>query len=88
MKWNWVILLMGLSLYMLVLFPGILPHDIDGVVTIMAGVNIASVAVVGFDTTHVDRRLATLMMIARLILIATGIALAVQGHPYVQLELS
>ena len=88
MKWYWVILLTGLSVYMLVIGPGILPHEIDGVVTILAGVNIASVAVVGFDTTHVDNRLATLIIIAKLILIATGIALAVQGHPYVELELS
>lgn len=88
MKWYWVILLTGLSVYMLVIGPGILPHEIDGVVTILAGVNIASVAVVGFDTTHVDHRLATLIIIAKLILIATGIALAVQGHPYVELELS
>ena len=88
MKWYWVILLAGISIYLLVLGPGILPHEIDGVATILAGVNIASVALVGFDTTHVDRRLATLIIIARLILIATGIALAVQGHPYVQLELS
>ena len=88
MKWYWVILLTGISIYLLVLVPGVLTHEVDGVVTILAGVNIASVALVGFDTTHVDRRLATLIIIARLILVATGIALAVQGHPYVQLELS
>lgn len=88
MKWYWVILLTGISIYLLVLVPGVLTHEIDGVVTILAGVNIASVALVGFDTTHVDKRLATLMIVVRLILVATGIALALQGHPYVQLDLS
>lgn len=88
MKWRWVMLLMGLGLYVLVLIPGILPHDIDNVVAMLAGVTIATVAVFGFDTTHVDRRLAILMIIVSVIMFVAGIALARQGHPYAQLVLS
>lgn len=87
MKWYWVMLLMGLGLYVLVLVPGILPHEIDSVVSMLAGVTMATVALFGFDTTHVNTRLATLMIIVSLIMFATGIALARQGHPYVQLIL-
>lgn len=81
-------LLMGVGLYMLVLIPGILMHGIDSVITMLAGVTIATVAVFGFDTTHVSSRLATLMIILSLIMLATGMTLARLGHPYVQLVLS
>lgn len=58
MKWHWVMLLMGPGLYMFVLVPGILPHEIDTVVSMLAGATVATVALFGFDTTHVNRRLA------------------------------
>ena len=88
MKWYWVMLLMGLGLYVLVLIPGMLPHEIDSVVGMLAGVTIATVALFGFDTTHVNRRLATIMIILSLVMFVVGIALVRQGHPYVQLILS
>lgn len=88
MKWRWVMLLAGLGLYVLVLVPGFLPHASDSVVAIVAGVTLATVAVFGFDTTHVSRRLAALMIIVSLIMFTAGIALTRQGHPYVQLALS
>lgn len=87
MKWHWVMLLMGLGLYVLVLIPGTLPHEIDSVVSMLAGVTIATVAIFGFDTTHVDRRLAILMIIVSVIMFVAGIALVRQGHPYVLLVL-
>lgn len=88
MKWHWVMLLMGLGLYVLVLILRILPHAIDNVVAMLAGAVIATVAVFGFDTTHVNKRFATLMLVLSLLMLAIGIALARQGHPYVQLILS
>ena len=88
MKWQWVILLAGLGLYVLVLVPGFLPHTSDSVVALVAGVTLATVAVFGFDTNHVSRRLAALMIIVSLIMFSAGIVLARQGHPYVQLALS
>jgi len=88
MKWHWVMLLVGLGLYVLVLIPGTLPHDVDNVVAMLAGVTIATVAVLGFDTIHVNRRLATIMIVVSLLMLVMGIALARQGHPYAQLVLS
>ncbi len=80
MKWHWFALLAGLGLYILVLVPGLLPHTLDIVAVILAGVTIASVAVFGFDSTHVDGRLATLMVGVSLALLIAGIILARQGH--------
>jgi len=88
MKWHWVILLAGLGLYVLVLIPGFLPHASDSVVSILAGVTLATVALFGFDTVHVSKRLALSMIILSLVMLLTGIVLARQGHPYVQLTLS
>ncbi len=88
MKWHWSLLSAGLVLYLLVLIPGILPHSIDVVVTILSGVSMASVAIFGFDSIHVDRRLAVLMLILGLIMLSVGISLARQGHDYLLLLLS
>ena len=88
MKWHWSLLTAGFALYLLVLIPGILPHSIDVAVTILSGVSMASVAIFGFDSIHVDRRLAILMIILGLIMLSVGISLARQGHVYILLLLS
>ena len=88
MKWHWSLLSAGLVLYLLVLIPGILPHSIDVAVTILSGVSMASVAIFGFDSIHVDRRLAVLMLILGLIMLSVAISLARQGHVYLLLLLS
>lgn len=88
MKWHWIMLLVGLGLYTLVLFPGLLPHSVDSMVAILAGVTIASVAMFGFVSTHVDRRLARLLIVLSLIMLVIGIMLARQGHPYSLVVLS
>ena len=88
MKWYWVIFLAGFGLYVLVLIPGLLPDSVDVVVTILSGVSMISVGVFGFDTTYVDRRLAILMIILSLVMLAAGIVLAHQGHVYILLLLS
>jgi len=88
MKWHWIILLVGFGLYALVFVPGFLPHTSDSVVAMLAGMTLATVAVFGFDTTHVNGKLAGLMIVVSLIMFTAGIALARQGHPYVQLALS
>ena len=75
-------------MYLLVLIPGILPHSIDVAVTILSGVSMASVAIFGFDSIHVDRRLAVLMLILGLIMLSVAISLARQGHVYLLLLLS
>lgn len=80
MKWHWFALLAGLGLYLLVLVPGLLPHTLDSVTVILAGVTIASIAVFGFGSTHVDRRLAILMVAVSLIILTAGIVLAREGH--------
>lgn len=80
MKWHWFSLLAGLGLYILVFIPGLLPHTLDSVAVILAGVILASVAVFGFDSAHVDRRLASLMVGVSLIILSAGILLARQGH--------
>ena len=88
MKWHWSLLTAGFILYALVLIPGILPHSIDVAVTILSGVSMASVAIFGFDSIHVDRQLAALMLILSLIMLSVGISLARQGHVYILLLLS
>lgn len=88
MKWHWSLLTAGFALYILVLIPGILPHSIDVAVTILSGVSMASVAIFGFDSIHVDRRLAILMIILGLIMLSVGISLAWQGHLYILLLLA
>ena len=75
-------------MYALVLIPGILPHSIDVAVTILSGVSMASVAIFGFDSIHVDRRLAILMIILGLIMLSVGISLARQDHGYILLLLA
>ncbi len=88
MKWHWSVLTAGFALYMLVFIPGILPHPIDVAVTILSGVSMASVAIFGFDSIHVDRRLAVLMLILGLVMLSVGISLARQGHVHLLLLLS
>lgn len=88
MKWHWAILFIGLVLYVFALVPGLLPHASDSVVAILAGATVAAVALFGFDTTHVSRRLATLMIILSLIMLIAGTALARQGHVKLLLLLS
>lgn len=88
MKWHWVMLLIGLGLYVFVLIPGILPHSVDVVVMILSGISLLSVAVFGFDTVHVDRNLAVLMIILSLLMLIVGTVLAWQGHGYILLLLS
>lgn len=73
---------------MLVLIPGLLPDSVDVIVAVLSGVTMISVAVFGFDTTHVDRRLAILMIILSLLMLVAGIVLARQGHIYILLLLS
>ena len=80
MKWHWFVLLAGLGLYLLVFISGLLPHRLDSVAVILAGVTIASIAIFGFDSIHIDRRLAVLMVTASLIILTAGIVLAWQGH--------
>lgn len=82
MKWHWILLLAGLGLYALVLIPGLVPHTIDIAITVLAGMIIATVAVFGFDSTHVDRRLASLMVVVGSAVLLTGITLAWRGHAY------
>ncbi|MBI5944754.1 MAG: hypothetical protein HY864_10330 [Chloroflexi bacterium] len=55
---------------------------------IASGISLLSVAVFGFDTVHVDRNLAVLMLILNLIMLSVGISLARQGHVYLLLLLS
>lgn len=88
MKWHWMLLLAGLGLYGLVLVPGFLPHTMDIAVAMLAGMIIATVAVFGFDSTHVDKRLATLMVATGLIMLVAAIVLAWQGHSYLLLLLT
>ena len=88
MKWHWVILLVGLGLYVLVLIPGILPHSADVAVTMLSGMGMVSVAIFGFDTTHVDRNLAILMISLSLLMLVVGIVLARQDHGNILLLLS
>ncbi|CAG0983134.1 hypothetical protein ANAEL_01861 [Anaerolineales bacterium] len=80
LKWHWFALLAGLGLYVLGVVPRLLPHTLDSVTVILAGVTIASIAVFGFGSTHVDRRLAVLMLMVSLIILTAGIVLARQGH--------
>lgn len=88
MKWYWVLLFAGLALYVLALVPGILPHTIDIPVAMIAGAIIATVAVFGFDSTHLDRNLAGLMVVISLILLMAGVVLAGKDHVYILVLLS
>lgn len=81
-------LLAGSGLYALVLIPGFLPHTIDILVGALAGLTIATVALVGFDSTRVSRTLAWLMVALGFVMLVTGIVLARQGHAYLLLLLS
>ena len=78
----------GFVLYLLVLVPGILSHQVDMVVTIFSGMSLLSVAAFGFDSTQVNRTLAILMIILSLAMLAAGIAAALQDHVYILLILS
>lgn len=88
MNWHWILLLAGLGIYVLALSPGFLPHAADTPVAMLAGMIIATVALLGFDSTHVNRKLAALMVAVSLILLITGIVLALQGHAYIFVLLS
>jgi hypothetical protein len=88
MKWYWVILFVGFGLYGLVLIPGVLPYSVDVAVTMLSGIGMVSIAVIGFDTTHVDRNLAILMIILSLLMLVVGIVLARQDHGNILLLLS
>ena len=88
MKWHWVMLLGGLGLYGLALVPGILPHTIDIPIAMLAGMTIATVAVLGFDSTKLNRRLARLMVAVSLLIFLAGIVLARQRHNSLLLVLS
>ena len=56
MKWHWFFLLVGLSLYLLGLAPGVLPDKIDVIATILSGVTIASVGALALTTGLVLER--------------------------------
>ena len=88
MKWHWITLLAGFGLYVLALIPGILPHSVDVAVMIASGISLLSVAVFGFDTVHVDRNLAVLMITISLLMLIAGIVQARQGHGYILLLLA
>lgn len=88
MRWQWVILLVGLGLYSFALIPGILPHSVDVVIIILSGVSLFSVAVLGFDTIHVEGSLAIQLIILSLLMLIAGIVLARQGHEYILLLLA
>jgi hypothetical protein len=83
MKWHWSLLFAGFILYILVLIPGVLPHSVDVAVMILSGISLLSIAVFGFDTIHVDRILAVLMITLSLLMLIAGIVLAWQGHGYI-----
>ncbi len=83
MKWHWSLLFAGFVLYLLVLIPGVLPHSVDVAVMILSGISLLSVAIIGFDTVHVEGSLAVLMIILSLLMLIAGIVLAWQGHGYV-----
>ena len=88
MKWRWMLLLAGLGLYALVLVPGFLPHTMDLPIAMLAGLTIATIALLSFDSTRVDRRLAIAMITVSLIVLAAAIVLAWQGHTYLLLLLT
>lgn len=88
MKWHWYILLAGLGLYGLAAFPGLLPHALDNMALILAGITIGSVAVFGFDPVLVDRRLGTLLIWLGIAIFSTGIVLAWFGHPHLLIPFS
>jgi len=88
MKWHWYLLLIGLGIYGFALFPGFLPHEADGPVAILAGMIFATLAIFGFDSTHVDRRLAIAMVLVSVVMLSIGAVLALQGHTYILLLLS
>lgn len=88
MKWHWVVLLAGQGLYGLALVPGILPHTIDIPIAMLAGMTIATVAALGFDSTKLNRKLARLMVAVSLLILLAGIFLARQGHNSLLLVLS
>lgn len=81
-------MLAGFGLYVLALIPGILPHSVDVAVMIFSGISLLTVAVFGFDTIHVDRNLAVLMIILSLLMLIAGIVLVWQGHGYILLLLA
>lgn len=83
MKWHWCLLFAGFILYILVLIPGVLSHSVDVAVMILSGISLLSIAVFGFDTIHVDRILAILMITLSLLMLIAGIVLAWQGHGYI-----
>jgi hypothetical protein len=81
-------LIAGLGLYGFVLVPGILPHSIDIIVTILSAMIIASVAIFGFDNPKVEKGVASLMIAVSLIMLVAGISVARAGHDYVLFLLS
>ena len=56
--------------------------------TPLSGMGMVSVAIFGFDTTHVDRNLAILMISLSLLMLVVGIVLARQDHENILLLLS
>ena len=88
MKWHWSLLFAGFVLYLLVLIPRVLPHSVDVAVMILSGVSLLSVAIFGFDTVHVDRNLAILMITISLLMLIVGTVLARQGHGHILLLLA
>ena len=53
MNWHWILLLAGLGIYVLALFPSLLPHTADTPVAMLAAMILASVALLGFDSDQV-----------------------------------
>lgn len=80
MKWPWFALLAGMGLYVMSFIPGFLPHSIDIVVISLAGVMTASVAVFGFESTHISKQFSTLLIAISAIMFTVGIMLMQQGH--------
>ncbi len=88
MKWHWFILLAGLGLYGLSVYPGLLPHTLDNMALILAGITIGSAAVFGFDPVLVNCRFGTLLIWLGIAIFSTGVVLAWFGHPHLLIPFS
>lgn len=82
MKWHWFILLVGLGLYGLAIFPGLLSDALDNIALLLAGVIIASVAIFGFDSAHINSRFGVVMIGVGIAALVIGVGLAWFGHPH------
>ena len=83
MKLHWLGLILGITFYLLVLIPGVLPHHVDMMFMILSGMLIVSFTIIGFDVPTPRKKLAVSSLLIGCLVFLAGVLMAISGHPYI-----